>query len=129
MSHFTTIWLQMIVELIKLASLIITLNKSMACADRVCRNPEGSDSTMNLPGTKLPYRLRKTVTGDAVATFDHVSFSYAGAGAESLIGYQLLPQNTAQTIGIIGGTGSGKSTLVRPDFPFLRCDLAVTSWP
>ncbi len=51
---------QMIVELIKLASLIITLNKSHGLCGSRCRNPE-VDSTMTYR-TKLPYRLRKTVT-------------------------------------------------------------------
>ena len=76
--------LQIIVELIKLASLIITLNKSVACAERVS-GVLAVPTTMNYPAK--------------------------GAGAESLSDISFTAKR-GQTIGIIGGTGSGKSTLV-----------------
>ena len=96
---------QMIVELIKLASLIITINKSLACADRVAGVFEMTPSIAN--GTS-----EVDVNSDApVVAFDDVTFTYAGASAPSLehVSFQALK---GQTIGIIGGTGSGKSTLV-----------------
>ena len=71
---------QMIVELIKLASLIITLNKSMACADRVAGILK-VDSTMTYPDKAS---LPTLESSDYAVAFDHVSFSYAGTGAPSL---------------------------------------------
>ena len=71
---------QMIVELIKLASLIITLNKSMACADRVAGILK-VDSTMTYPDKAS---LPTVESRDYAVAFDHVSFSYAGTGAPSL---------------------------------------------
>ena len=99
--------LQIIVELIKLASLIITLNKSVACAERVS-GVLAVPTTMNYP---VKGGAAKKVTGDAAVTFKNVSFTYAGAGAESLSDISFTAKR-GQTIGIIGGTGSGKSTLV-----------------
>lgn len=95
---------QMIVELIKLASLILTLNKSLACADRVADILDVKSSM------QYPEESREGDHSGSVV-FDHVSFSYQGAGAESLtdISFSAAP---GSTIGIIGGTGSGKSTLV-----------------
>ena len=97
---------QMIVELIKLASLIITLNKSMACADRVA-GILNVDTTMAYPEkTSAP-----ATHSDCAVAFDHVSFSYAGTGAPSLSDITFSAKK-GSTVGIIGGTGSGKSTLV-----------------
>ena len=101
--------LQIIVELIKLASLIITLNKSLACARRVAGvlalTPDLSAPAEEAaaPSTSRPH-------APAVA-FRDVSFTYRGAGAPSLSGISFTAA-PGQTIGIIGGTGSGKSTLV-----------------
>ncbi len=97
---------QMIVELIKLASLIITLNKSMACADRVAGILK-VDSTMTYPEKTSA----AAGNSDCAVTFDHVTFSYAGTGAPSLSDISFSAKK-GSTIGIIGGTGSGKSTLV-----------------
>lgn len=99
--------LQIIVELIKLASLIITLNKSVACAERVS-GVLAVPTTMNYPAKG---GAAKKVTGDAAVTFKNVSFTYAGAGAESLSDISFTAKR-GQTIGIIGGTGSAKSSLV-----------------
>ncbi len=97
---------QMIVELIKLASLIITLNKSMACADRVAAILK-VDSTMDYPDTSSA----SETSDDCAVAFDHVTFSYEGTGAPSLSDITFSAKK-GSTIGIIGGTGSGKSTLV-----------------
>ncbi len=97
--------LQITVELIKLASLIITLTKSLACAGRVAavleQQPSMTDGTQTISGSD---------SQEAVA-FHHVTFTYAGAGAPSLMDISFQAKK-GQTIGIIGGTGSGKSTLV-----------------
>ena len=98
--------LQIIVELIKLASLIITLTKSMACAGRVASVLE-QPTSMTYPQTNAQPRENDS---DAVC-FDHVSFTYRNAGAPSLTDISFRAKK-GQTIGIIGGTGSGKSTLI-----------------
>ena len=98
--------LQITVELIKLASLIITLNKSMACAGRVS-NVLAQPASMSYPAESVQPEANAQ---DAVC-FDHVCFTYKNAGAPSLTDVSFRAKK-GQTIGIIGGTGSGKSTLV-----------------
>ena len=98
---------QMIVELIKLATLIITLNKSMACADRVAGILK-VDSTMDYPENTS---AASKVQDNCAVAFDHVTFSYKETGAPSLSDITFSAKK-GSTIGIIGGTGSGKSTLV-----------------
>ena len=99
--------LQIIVELIKLASLIITLNKAVACAGRVS-GVLAVEPSMSYPetGTALP-----ADTNAPAVRFDHVTFTYKDAGAPSLYDISFAAQR-GQTVGVIGGTGSGKSTLV-----------------
>ena len=96
---------QMIVELIKLASLIITLNKSAACAGRVADILK-VDSTMEFTGSSSG-----DSTGSRSVEFQNVTFSYQGTGAPSLTDISFSVKK-GETVGIIGGTGSGKSTLV-----------------
>lgn len=97
--------LQIIVELIKLASLIITLNKAMACAGRV------SDVLALEPSMSYPENDAGQPTGDTAVSFEHVSFSYKNSGAPSLYDVSFSAER-GETIGVIGGTGSGKSTLI-----------------
>lgn len=97
--------LQIIVELIKLASLIITLNKAMACAGRV------SDVLALEPSMSYPENDAGQATGDTAVSFEHVSFSYKNSGAPSLYDVSFSAER-GETIGVIGGTGSGKSTLI-----------------
>lgn len=99
--------LQIIVELIKLASLIITLNKAVACAGRVS-GVLAVEPSMSYPetGTAL-----SADTNAPAVRFDHVTFTYKDAGAPSLYDISFAAQR-GQTVGVIGGTGSGKSTLV-----------------
>ena len=82
----------------------------MACADRVAGN-FGSEVQYDICKTMRCVRKRKSRIIHLQLKFDHVTFTYAGAGAPSLkdISFQAMP---GETIGIIGGTGSGKSTLV-----------------
>ena len=110
---------QMIVELIKLASLIITLNKSAACAGRVADILKVK-STMDYPSSSTySAQISKdlaTATADAslsenAIVFNDVTFEYSKAGAPSL-SHISFSVKKGQTVGIIGGTGSGKTTLV-----------------
>ena len=98
--------LQITVELIKLASLIITLTKSMACAGRVAGVLE-QPTSMTYP--EKDAQLRENA--DEAVRFDHVNFTYRNAGAPSLTDISFCA-GKGQTVGIIGGTGSGKSTLI-----------------
>lgn len=97
---------QMIVELIKLASLIITLNKSAACANRVADILKVKTS-MEFPEVSTS----SNPSSDCAVVFDDVTFTYAGASAPSISNISFSVRK-GQTVGIIGGTGSGKSTLV-----------------
>lgn len=98
--------MQIIVELIKLAALIITLNKSVACAGRIS---EVLDMKPN-----MEYPEADTVSyeaGNPAVEFADVTFSYENAAAPSLKNISFAVES-GQTAGIIGGTGSGKTTLV-----------------
>ena len=96
---------QILVELIKMANLIITLTKAAACGDRVAAVLAIRSTQKD--GEKTP--VIDAPRGSVV--FDGVSMSYSGAGAESVSGVSFTAAPGA-TIGVIGGTGSGKSTLV-----------------
>ena len=96
---------QMIVELIKLASLIITLNKSAACANRV------ADILKVKTSMDYPNATATAVSSENAVEFNDVTFTYAGSSAPSLSNISFSVRK-GQTVGIIGGTGSGKSTLV-----------------
>ena len=97
---------QMIIELIKLASLIITLNKSAACANRVADILKVKTS-MDYPDDTASV----SAAAENAVEFQDVTFAYAGTGAPSLSDI-CFSVKKGQTVGIIGGTGSGKSTLV-----------------
>lgn len=96
---------QMIIELIKLASLIITLNKAAACAGRVA-DILHTPSSMNYVDETV-----KTSPSSQAVSFQDVTFSYADTGAPSLSHISFSAEK-GQTVGIIGGTGSGKTTLI-----------------
>lgn len=96
---------QILVELIKLASLIITLNKAAASASRI-------SNVLDTP-SDVDFTLRKETTNDGSAVrFENVSFSYDASGkGENVLKNISFSVNPGDTVGIIGGTGSGKSTL------------------
>ncbi len=109
---------QILVELVKLANLIITITKAWACANRIQSVFEIKSSMaweQKLPGTHLACQntdADKAGKDEAdQIIFDHVHLAYAGAGAESLTDIDFRVKK-GQTVGIIGGTGSGKSSLV-----------------
>ena len=99
---------QILVELVKLANLIVQVSKALACAGRVqavLDTRPGMQFPQEVPG-EVPTKKQN----DAVR-FDHVGLTYAGAGAPSLTDISFTAEK-GQTIGVIGGTGSGKSSLV-----------------
>lgn len=98
---------QILVELVKLANLIITITKALACADRVA----GVFEIKNEESLPEVYRVSEKRKDAPFLEFDHVSLNYAGAGAETLHDMSFVV-NRGETVGIIGGTGSGKSSLV-----------------
>ena len=105
---------QILVELIKLANLIVNITKSLACADRIASVLDVRSSITNsqtaicFDGTKLAGSNENDVP---IVEFENVSFAYSGAGDESLtdISFKVMP---GETVGVIGSTGSGKSSLV-----------------
>ncbi|MBO5474056.1 MAG: ABC transporter ATP-binding protein [Lachnospiraceae bacterium] len=99
---------QILIELVKLANLIITITKALACANRI-ENVIELQSSMEW---EITDGARKEDRQQEYAVeFDHVHLTYAGAGAESLSDIHFKVKR-GQTVGIIGGTGSGKSSLV-----------------
>ena len=97
---------QVLVELIKLANLIVTITKALACAGRV-------ETVLNLqPGmSESVSPVKADASADTCVQFDHVSTRYSGAGDDSLTDISFAARH-GQTIGVIGGTGSGKSSLI-----------------
>ncbi len=94
---------QILVELVKLANLIITMTKAAACAGRIEHILE--------EGGKTPVAAENTEKKDDYAvTFSHVSLTYANASEESLSDIDFSVRK-GETVGIIGGTGSGKTSL------------------
>lgn len=124
---------QILVELVKLANLIITITKALACADRVAsvfeiQNEEPMVISVKENGETAPESIGKengevceeVNTGSSgekggsetpFLEFEHVCLTYQGAGAETLHDMNFTV-NRGETIGVIGGTGSGKSSLV-----------------
>ena len=98
---------QILVELIKLADLIINITKAVACGNRIQKVLEVEPSMEN--GSKECIEEKRTPAN--AVDFNHVSLTYSGAGAQSLTDIDLHVK-TGQTIGIIGGTCSGKTSVV-----------------
>ena len=97
---------QILVELIKLANLIITISKALACANRI--------SSVFSKKSEIVENENTQVVEDPNAPkveFEHMNFFYHGAKAAALTDISLKAMR-GETIGIIGGTGSGKSTLI-----------------
>lgn len=106
---------QILVELIKLANLIVSISKALACANRISMvfdekvsitDPAETGSSGSIQG-----KSESRIAGEYKVCFRQVDFAYQGAKENSLtqIDFSVKP---GQTIGIIGGTGSGKSSLV-----------------
>ncbi len=97
---------QILIELIKFANTVFTVNKALVCAGRVA-------TVLEIPGgmPQTQENIEKTDASDLAVAFDHVFMTYAGNAAPSLsnICFSAKP---GEVIGIIGSTGSGKTTLV-----------------
>lgn len=98
---------QILVELIKLANLIISVNKAVACGNRIEEVFELKSSIAD----SEEKREDRPYTGDVAVEFSHVSMSYAGSGEEALTDIDFSVKK-GEVVGIIGGTGSGKSSVV-----------------
>lgn len=106
---------QILVELVKLANLIININKSIACGNRIQSIFEMQPSITDGSGQKVDKVRTDTADrseeAEYAVEFSHVGLTYAGAGDESLTDIDFKVKK-GETIGIIGGTGSGKSSVV-----------------
>ena len=96
---------QILVELVKLASLIITITKALACAGRVS---VALDVESDMHGADT---MPREIDTDEEVRFENVEFGYATGGEPALSGISFSVKK-GETMGIIGGTGSGKSSLV-----------------
>lgn len=98
---------QILVELIKLANLIVTVTKAIACGNRIqsiFEVPQGETR-------ETPAEDAGGSTGEEMVVFSHVGLTYQDASEESLTEISFTARR-GETIGVIGGTGSGKSSLV-----------------
>lgn len=112
---------QILVELIKLANLIVSISKALACANRISmvfevkssiEDPVGADTAqIRENSTDALHLQEKSPLPDHKVCFRQVDFAYTGAKEDSLSQIDFMAEK-GQTIGIIGGTGSGKSSLV-----------------
>lgn len=99
---------QILVELVKLANTIVLLTRAMASGRRVAGVLE-VESSMQFPDQ--PVQVPRVDDGEEMIGFSHVDLTYAGAGDKSLEDLNFSIKK-GQTVGIIGGTGSGKTSLV-----------------
>lgn len=110
---------QILVELVKLANLIITVTKAVACGNRiqtVFEQPSGikiysEEEAKEAAGIRPDENTSKD-TEPAKVVFEHANLCYPGAGADSLLDIHVEVKK-GETVGVIGGTGSGKSSLVQ----------------
>ena len=110
---------QILVELIKLANLIININKSIACMNRIetvldmessiTEHPAAETGSLTSDGAGR--EGKETIPAENAVVFSKVGLTYAGASEEALSDIDFTVRR-GETIGIIGGTGSGKSSVV-----------------
>lgn len=95
---------QILVELVKFANLIISITKSVACAGRI-------SAVLDIPEEERAGSAHANDLSENIVEFENVSFAYDEAGEKSLENISFTVKK-GETVGIIGGTGSGKTTLV-----------------
>ncbi len=121
---------QILVELIKLANLIVTITKAIACGNRiqnVFEIPEGERETGGAEERPSGHPCMPFGSAEEMVAFSHVGLHYENAGAESLTDISFTARK-GETIGVIGGTGSGKTSLVHliPGFyPHTKGDIRI----
>lgn len=111
---------QILVELVKLANLIITVTKAVACGNRIqtiFEQPSGmkvytEEEEAREAACTLQTENQAEESKTAKVVFEHTNLCYPGAGADSLIDIHVAVKK-GETVGVIGGTGSGKSSLVQ----------------
>ena len=111
---------QILVELVKLANLIITVTKAVACGNRIQAifdQPSGTKVYTEEEAERTTVYVegkgeKTSMHADAKVVFEHANLCYPGAGADSLTDIHVEIKK-GETVGIIGGTGSGKSSLVQ----------------
>ncbi len=106
---------QILIELVKLANLVVTLTKAMACATRiseVLEIPTSVDEKEEASGDLREEDKVDKITDDSYIRFENVSFRYEGL-SEDVLSDISFSVNKGETIGIIGATGSGKSSLMQ----------------
>lgn len=99
---------QILVELVKLANLIVNVNKAVACGNRIQEIFEMEPGLTESESPESPDGKEKEET---MVAFEHVGLTYPGASEESLTDINFSVKR-GETVGIIGGTGSGKTSLV-----------------
>ena len=107
---------QILVELVKLANLIITVTKAVACANRIekvlLEKPDMKEGSLQWDTAEWEESQENEKKQEKpFLEFSHVSLTYKGAAGEALTDISFRAER-GQTIGVIGGTGSGKSSLV-----------------
>lgn len=96
---------QILVELVKLANTIVLMTKSLACAHRI-------QAVLDTPaGMEISQPTNADVNSEYSVEFKNVKFNYSGEGEDTLTGVDFSVKR-GETVGIIGGTGSGKTSLV-----------------
>lgn len=96
---------QILLEIVKFANLIIQITKAIACSERI-------NAVLAMqPQMKFGNKEVDASSSENAVEFSHVSLTYASSGEESLLDFSFTAKK-GQTIGIIGGTGSGKTSLV-----------------
>ena len=95
---------QILVELVKLANLIITVTKAAACGDRI-------EAVLEIEPSLTSPEEEVKGSGKYIVEFKNVGLRYRGASKDSLTGLDLKVKK-GETVGVIGGTGSGKTSLV-----------------
>lgn len=102
---------QILVELVKLANLIVTITKALACASRIEKVFDIEPGMVYGDAASYENKKKEQKNPEYAVEFRGVGLTYRGAGAESLSGLSLKVK-PGETVGIIGGTGSGKSSVI-----------------
>lgn len=107
---------QILINLLRMADLVISVTRALASGARVSEILDTQTTMPDPAAAELP-----PIENAPAVSFDGVTFGYRGAGAPSLTGISFAAQN-GETVGVIGGTGSGKTTLINLAARFYDAD-------